>query len=285
VIDTRSDASGSISDNDEIAEILSALGSDCPLPAWKMFLERYSPIILQVVQLFERDEDASAGCFLSVCEELAGKNFYRLRRFELQGAASFATWLRLVVRRLCIDWHRKEFGRSRIFESVARLSELDQAVFQLRYHDGVPLTAAFPQLRSRFPHLSEQELSESLSRLNRSLTSRQLWLLSTRERKLEALDALAAAGEISLHEQIPDPSPDPESLTAGRENHLALKLALSRLDNAQRLLIRLRFEQELTLEQVARMTGLPDAQSADRRIRKILSELRRSIEKRQSASV
>jgi DNA-directed RNA polymerase specialized sigma24 family protein len=43
------------------------------------------------------------------------------------------------------------------------------------------------------------------------------------------------------------------------------------------LLLRLRFDQDLTLEQIARLTGMESAQSVDRRIRRVLEELRQRM--------
>jgi DNA-directed RNA polymerase specialized sigma24 family protein len=43
------------------------------------------------------------------------------------------------------------------------------------------------------------------------------------------------------------------------------------------LLLRLRFDQDLTLEQIARLTGMESAQSVDRRIRRVLQELRQRM--------
>jgi RNA polymerase sigma factor (sigma-70 family) len=272
-------------ENRNEAEIFRGLGSPDPLPAWQEFLENYSPIILQVVRLFERDPDGIADCFLFVCEELSRNSFRRLRRFDPCGMASFATWLRLVVRRLCIDCHRKECGRVRVFDSVARLSDLDRAVFRVVYQDRVPPVTALHQLQPRFPDLTHGELSDSCSRVQRTLTPRQLWLLSTREPKLDALDALIASGELALHDLIRDPSPDPEALAVETQQHDALARALSRLNDSERLLIRLRYEQELTLEQIARLANLPDAQTVDRRLKKILAELGISLGKRRAVSV
>src|SRR5579863_3693252 len=123
-------------DRRRLGEWLRALRSEAPAQAWAAFLDHYSPIILQVIVLFERDPDAVADCFLFTCEQLSNKNFRRLQQFRPDGAASFATWLRAVVRRLCVDWHRREFGRSRIFECIGRLSKIDQAVFRTLYENG-----------------------------------------------------------------------------------------------------------------------------------------------------
>lgn len=74
-----------------------------------------------------------------------------------------------------------------------------------------------------------------------------------------------------------DPGPGPEALAARREQRRLLLQALSRLSSPERLLVRLRFEQGLSLDQVSRVTGLENAQQADRRLREVLRRLREEL--------
>src|SRR6058998_476654 len=98
----------------EIATILQAFRSRRDQDAWAEFLRLYSPVILQVTQLSTRDHDDAADCFVFACEQLSRDNFRRLLQFRPEGPASFTTWLKVVVRNLYFDWHRKKFGRRRI---------------------------------------------------------------------------------------------------------------------------------------------------------------------------
>jgi RNA polymerase sigma factor (sigma-70 family) len=272
-------------ERNRVSEILRALNSKVPEQAWATFLECYARPIFQVVRLFETDEDDVGSCFLFVCEELSRHGFRRLRRFKLSGAASFVTWLHIVVRRLCLDWHRKEFGRSRVFESIARLSGPDQAVFGIVFERRIPVQAALLPLSGRFPNLTQEELETSCDRIRQALGPRQLWLLATRQPQIEAVDTIIADENTSPYAQIRDPAPDPETLAAQRQQRARLARALAGLSAPDRLLIRLRFEQELTLQQVARLMGFPDPQTADRRLKQILARLRKNIGRTQAASV
>jgi RNA polymerase sigma factor (sigma-70 family) len=58
------------------------------------------------------------------------------------------------------------------------------------------------------------------------------------------------------------------------ERRAALDRALEQLSKRERLLVRLRFEQELTLEQIANLLDLGNAQRADRQIKELLARLR-----------
>ena len=131
--------------------ILRGLRSRDPRGAWVAFLEAYSPVILDVIRLFERDEDAVGNCYLFVCERLCRNRFRRLRRFRVGGSASFQTWLRAVVRNLCLDWHRQEFGRHRVFESVSRLSALDQEIFRAIFVECLPVEEAYLKIGRACP--------------------------------------------------------------------------------------------------------------------------------------
>src|SRR4051812_39215447 len=104
-----------------IEPILRELGSQNPQEAWDEFLREYAAHILQVVRQFEKNSDQASDCFQFVCERLVDHKFRRLRKFKIDGGAKFLTWLRIVVRNLCVDWQRKQSGRTRLFASVSRL--------------------------------------------------------------------------------------------------------------------------------------------------------------------
>ncbi len=260
-----------------IAGILGRLGSPEAQEAWAEFLQAYSPLILQVVRLFERDPDYVSDCFLFACEQLSRGGFRRLRSFRPQGPAKFSTWLRAVTRNLCLDWRRQEFGRHRVFQSVARLPALDREVFRCVYEQGMAPEETFLSLRARFSRLEREQVAESEERIRGSLTPRQIWLLGTRRPRMESLEG--ASEEEEPAKELQDLRPNPEAQAAVSEERAALAQALSRLSKPDRLLLRLRFEQGLTLDQVARLTGIGGPQAADRRIREVLERLRRMMGK------
>jgi DNA-directed RNA polymerase specialized sigma subunit len=52
---------------------------------------------------------------------------------------------------------------------------------------------------------------------------------------------------------------------------------MSTLSSRERLLIRLRYDREATLEEIANLLGLGSVQSADRRIREAVEKLRKEM--------
>lgn len=246
--------------------------------AWDGFLREYASIVLQVVQLFERDQDRIDDCFVFACQQLRSQRMRRLRKFDVTGLASFATWLRAVVRNLCLDWRRKRFGRPRLFRSIARLPELDQEVFRCTYDRRLTENETLHTLQPLFPCLTSGEVAESRVRIEQNLSPQQSWLLASRYPRLESLSGSRDDDTAYPDRDPADPAPDPENEATAAEEIWALGGALSRLSNPQRLLIRLRFEQGLSLEQIATVTGLGSALTVGRRIQKILVELKSSLE-------
>ncbi len=266
------------SDDPQIARTLAQLGSIDPQQPWSRFLDVYSPAIYQVVQVFEREPDPISDCFVFVCEQLSRNRFRRLRSFKPEGKASFRKWLCAVVRNLCLDWRRKELGRYRVFRSIARLEALDQEVFSCVYERGLAREEAFSFLGVARAGLTEAALEQSLERIRQALTPRQLWLISARHPRVESLDNDSADSPRPTKREPRDPAPDPETHAAIREQAAALDRGLSRLSKPERLLVRLRFEQSLTLREIAGLVDLKDAQTADRKIQEILEKLRKELD-------
>lgn len=74
------------------------------------------------------------------------------------------------------------------------------------------------------------------------------------------------------------PEPSPEELFRRSESGTRLRKAVAALPARDRLLLRLRIEQELTLSEIARIAGLANAQQADRRLRGLYDRLRACLE-------
>jgi RNA polymerase sigma factor (sigma-70 family) len=213
-----------------------------------------------------------------VCERLSANSFQRLRKFRPQGPAVFSTWLRAVVRNLCLDWRRKQFGRPRFFKSISRLSVFDQEVFRRLYQRRVSLDETFQSLRSTFPDITHTRLAESSARIENELTPKQRRLLDARLAQQASQTSVSFDETTEAHANVSDPAPNPEAQAVLKERATALRRALGRLPQRDRLLIRLRFEQELTLEQVAKLLDLGNAQRVERQIRAVLGKLREELE-------
>ncbi len=247
--------------------------------AWDEFLDRFAGLVLQVVRLFEHDPDRGDDCFVYVCEQLKSDNLRRLRRFDRNGPASFATWLRVVVRNLCLDWRRSRFGRPRAFRAVERLSLLDQEVYGALHLRQLGESEALETVRTSFPDLSREDFAESQVRIAANLTPHQNWLLASRRLRLVSMSERPddQGSQVSAREPAGD-GPSPEEAAARREEIETLRSALGSLASEERLLLRMRFEQDLTLEAIGRLTGLGSATTVHRAVQRAVEQLRDELE-------
>ncbi len=258
-----------------IAVLLEGLHSSKACDAWVEFLESYGSILYQTARAYTSNQDAAADCYVYMCDELVRNRCRRLLKFNPKGRASFATWLRVVARNLCFDWHRGQSGRHRPFKSLKDLSPLDLEIYHWRFARGASQHETLQQLSPLFPGVGLDELSAVEDRLQNSLTSRQRWILSTR-RQSEISTPVAVAGEegeLGVLD-IADPQPNQETQLVTQQQREQLQKSLAALPAAERLMLQLRFEHDLSLEEVARLCGLGDGQRVHRKLTAVLKKLR-----------
>jgi RNA polymerase sigma factor (sigma-70 family) len=263
-----------------VRDLLERLSGSKTSAAWKEFLERFTPSIMHIVRRYESDHGQVTDCFVHVCEALSDTDFRRLRSYRPDGAASFRTWLMAVTVNICIDWKRQKHGRFRPIRTVANLPELDQLVYRYIYVRGISRAECLHELAGRFPHLNEQSISEINTRLFRLLTPQQRWQLRTGTVPAVALDEYSAPGPNEPAPQFEDPAPGPAEAAETAEVQKLLKVAMTHLLPNQRLLLRLRYEQNLTLAEIARLTHQPDPFRVHRQIQAALAELSKLISRR-----
>ena len=271
------DARGSTSEEAGIAQVLVELGSSDAQSAWESFLRGYGAVLYQVARASTREQEEAADCFVFVCEKLAEKDYRRLRRFKPDGAASFVTWLRVVTKNLCFDWQRKVHGRPRPFKFLDNLSALELEVYQCRYERGLSGDDTLRHVRSTWPTVTREAVNEIDSRIARLLSPRQLWILSTRLASNTAVPLEADNDERGFMEPA-DPAPSPELAIFNEQEQARLQRSVDSLVPDERLIVQLRFEDELSLQEIAQLTGLGDAQRAQRKLVSILKKLRDAME-------
>ncbi len=128
-------------------------------------------------------------------------------------------------------------------------------------------------LRADFSGIGEAAVTAAMGRLRAALSPRQLRILDCRRPGFESLPA-GAEEQSAAPRELRDARPDPETAAANGEMVGLLGNAVSELSDNDRLLLQLRYEQGLTLAEIAALVNLKDAFAADRRIRGILAQLR-----------
>ena len=258
---------------------IALLLADLQLPgasnAWMEFLESYGPVLYQAARTYTSSHDAAADCYVYICEQLAHNRFKRLLKFNPKGRASFTTWLRVVVRNLCFDWHRSQSGRHRPFKSLQGLSPLELEIYLWRFARGASQHETLQQLTPHFPDVDLDELSAVEGRLQNSLSSRQHWILSTRRQsEIDTRVAVAGGDDDPRMLEVADSQPDQETLLVAQQQREQLQKNLASLPADERLLLQLRFEHGLSLDEVARLSGLGDGQRVHRKLTAVLKKLR-----------
>jgi DNA-directed RNA polymerase specialized sigma24 family protein len=79
--------------------------------AWEEFLREFSGLIRHVARKLGGDDDVVLDRYALVLGALRENDFRRLRQFRARGSGKFSTWLVAVTRRLCVDEHRRRYGR------------------------------------------------------------------------------------------------------------------------------------------------------------------------------
>ncbi len=259
--------------DDTVTDLLERLSSGRVDAAWSEFLARYSPLIKRLIRRHYADDDHATECFIHVCGALSDDGFRRLRSFRPDGPARFKTWLMAVVANLCVDWRRKEQGRVRAPQCVSRLPELEQQVYRCIFVHRMSRAHCLEALASRFPELTEVTVAEINARLFALLTPQQRWQMSLRPSAPKQVAASAGSEDDDPTWQLATSGPGPDDLAAELQQQRRLQDALSKLPAEQRLLLRLRYEQALSLAEVARLTGQPDPFRANRQIQAALGTL------------
>jgi RNA polymerase sigma factor (sigma-70 family) len=185
-----------------------------------------------------------------------------LRKFEQR--STLRTYLTIVVERLFLDYGNQAWGKWRPSAGARRLGAVAVALEERLYREGLSFDDACQALLADPRWRVDRG---ELARLRAALPPRQ----PARARRLVDASSLA---------ERPDESPDPEAEVLRRSAaHTvgdALAAAFRRLKAQDRLVLRLRFVQELTVPEIARFLGLPE-KTLYKRIKQLLRTLQEGM--------
>lgn len=97
----------------ELARLFNASDPASLDAAWADFVNTHSRLLLHTARSLDHDHDAAMDGYTYVLEALRADDYRRLRAYAGDGRGKFSTWLVVVARRLCLDFHRGRYGRAR----------------------------------------------------------------------------------------------------------------------------------------------------------------------------
>lgn len=233
----------------------------------RQFLEALG-LIAQIVRFIGRRhhlaEEELEELSSSVRLKLIDNDYEVLRRFE--GRSSLKTYLTAVVTRHFLDARIARWGKWRPSAQARRLGPTAILLDRLVNRDGYSFAEAAEILRTNH---------------HAPVTDRELLRI---EAELPRRSGRRFVGEEFL-EQLPATSPSPE-VTLPSERHAeegavedSLAAAIDALPSSDRMLLKLRFREGLTVAEVARLMRL-DAKPLYRRLEQLMVRLRRELEGR-----
>lgn len=183
---------------------------------------------------------------------------------KFRGESALATYLTVVIAMLFREYRVHEWGRWRHSAAARRLGKAAMRLELLLYRDGCTLAQAAQILRAEGHHLTDAELRALLAQLPPRSFPRPVEVGSD---SLEATPAPARAD---------DRVEGDEADRARRTIEESLLRALERLPDEDRLIVRMRVWEAMSLADVARVLKLPQ-KPLYRRWDRILATLRKGL--------
>jgi len=210
---------------------------------------------------FSPDDTADLSSWIKL--RIVEDNYAALRKFR--GESSISTYLTVVVAMLARDYRAQRWGRWRPSASARRLGDVAVRLEALVHRSGVPLQQAAEQLRTTgLTAQTDRQLANILSQLPTRQPLRPV------EVGAEALSQVTTATSA-------DSPLDAQQRDEERERCRALvEQALSALPVEDRLILRMRFWDNVSIADIARGLRL-EQKPLYRRLERLLVDLRRVL--------
>ncbi len=248
-----------------------------PARAYHDLLVLYAEMIKRMIRRFFRDWDDVMDVFTSVCERLQANDYAALRRFK-QGSP-LEPWLSVITSNASRDKARRNRVGGAPPSLLEKLEPFERLVYRAHYlqraeHDVIAETAS-ARLGTTY---STADVRDAIVRIDTLLGVEKRWsilhLIALRARSV-SVDELIDLGL----DPVADEEADFEEVTSERAQRKQLTAAFDEMEDEDKLLIQLRFEQNLTAVQIADVMGYDNYKQVYTRLRTVIDRMRRVIEK------
>lgn len=257
------------------ADLIARFAYD-PAGAYPELLDRYSPDLVHMIRRHMRDADDVMEVYTTVCERLRANDYQSLRRFRSDGV--LLPWLAVVAANACRDQFRKKRASSVPNSVLAQLDEREQLVFRYHFRErmcsddiaeiisgkhGIPCTVV--------------SVHEAIAWINDLLSTKKRWLLLCALNANRPALSIDDLGESGFQPAAPDEFVAMDEAAREREQLACLSAALKSLGPDDRLMVMLRFEQDMTASQIADVMRIESHKHVYTRLRTIMGRLRRNL--------
>jgi RNA polymerase sigma factor (sigma-70 family) len=181
---------------------------------------------------------------------------------KFRGLSTFKTFLVTVIQRLFLDWRIKEWGKWRPTADARRVGPVAIELERLVLRDHIEFEQAAETLVSKGTAVSREECERAWAELPRRPARQRAG-----EQVLESVPSSAPAHDpVAIREQFAN---------AGKASS-ALADAIPTLTPQEQLIIRLRFQDGITVARIAQLIG-EEQKPLYRRIDQILARLRATL--------
>jgi RNA polymerase sigma factor (sigma-70 family) len=246
---------------------------------WHAFVDRYAGLIYSVVrrQLFAEDEDEVRTVFADVLEAL-----YKGKLSEFRGNSELSTWLIVVSRGKALDHLRHLQGRRKHPQGYEGLSPFERDVFKFHHVEGLGFDAVIHSLRSAGHPANAEMIAHAVLKIESTLDKHYLRRLEA-EAKAPALGVVSGRllqflNHMDIQRENEDDDRPSDIIDTEDTARMAARVRelLSELSDEEQDVVRLRFEEGRTAQQIADETGL----SGQRRVYTILDGVIRKLRRR-----
>lgn len=195
--------------------------------------------------------------------KLVENDYGILRAWE--GRSGFATFISTVVQRMALDYRIHEWGKWHASAEAKRLGALAVELEQLLHRDGRTLDEALVVLASKHEGVTRRSLEALAARLPARGPRH-------RDVAIEEADSVATGTTDQVEERVLH---EERRRKADRLSDL-LSTAIEKMPEDERLILQLRFEQGMTVAQIARAYGRDQKllyRQIERRMREMRTEL------------
>jgi RNA polymerase sigma factor (sigma-70 family) len=189
--------------------------------------------------------------------KLVSDEYSVLRRFK--GRSSLRTYLTVVVTRVCLDYLIARRGKWRPSAAARRAGATAMRLERLVVRDGWPFAQACDMLR----------INERVMATDRELEEIAAVLPARQRPRVVGVEEI----ELLPHPSVPPHDTSPDEDAAGVRTQDDLMRAVQELQPTDRLLVRLRFDENLTIAHIARALQM-DQKALYRRFERLLRDLR-----------